>query len=176
MATRLAARQTELAVRSAAGQFLPRVDTFYSYGASGESLGEHDDDSTVGAVITLNILDPGRLGRLAEARAQRAIARAELEALERNVDVETIAAYERVRAAQQRVVVARQAFEQSTEAMRIVRDRYGEGLTTITEQLRAQAALLRAEMNLAQARSDLQTGFANLLRATGRLEDVTAFE
>jgi outer membrane protein len=170
--SRIAIRQAELGVRSAAGQFLPRVDGYYSWGASGARFSEHDDDSIYGAIVTWNILDPGRHGRLAEARANRAAAIAATDDLERNIDIETITAYERARTAVERREVARTAVEQARESMRMVHDRYREGLTTITEELRAQAALLRAEMNLVGARSDVYVAYANLLRSTGRLNDV----
>jgi outer membrane protein TolC len=174
--SRLAEHQAGLGVRTATGQFLPRVDGFYSYGASGRSFDEHDDDATYGAVLSWTVLDPGRLGRLAEARANQHAARAATELLEQAVDLETVTAYERLRAAIERREVAARAVDQARESARMVRDRYNEGLTTITEELRAQAALLRAEFSHAGARSDVYVDHANLLRSTGRLNDVDAFE
>ncbi|HEV2722386.1 MAG TPA: TolC family protein, partial [Thermoanaerobaculia bacterium] len=66
--------------------------------------------------------------------------------------------------------------EQADAAARIVRDRYEHGLTTITEQLRAENALVRARLGLLAARYDYVVGYAELLRATGDLNDITAFD
>jgi outer membrane protein TolC len=56
-----------------------------------------------------------------------------------------------------------------------VQDRYHEGLTTITEVLRAETALVRARMNVLAARHDYYIGYANVLLTSGRLTDVQAF-
>jgi outer membrane protein TolC len=71
--------------------------------------------------------------------------------------------------------VAASAVSQASEALRIVQDRHGEGLTTISEVLNAQTALLRAKMNLLAARYDYYLGFAHARLASGKLEDVTPF-
>ena len=42
-----------------------------------------------------------------------------------------------------RLLVAQRVIGHATEALRIVQDRYREGLTTITEVLRAETALVR---------------------------------
>jgi outer membrane protein TolC len=70
------------------------------------------------------------------------------------------------------VTVAAKSVEQATTAARIVRDRYEHGLTTITEQLRAETALVRARLGLLAARYDAVTNHAELLRAMGGLNDV----
>ena len=49
--------------------------------------------------------------------------------------------------------VAGQVIDQAAETHRIVQNRYREGLTTITEVLRAETALLRARLNLVAART-----------------------
>ena len=63
-------------------------------------------------------------------------------------------------------------FDQAVEALRIVEDRSGVGLTTVTEVLRAQTALLQARLNLLGARYDYTVGFARTLLVTGQLNDV----
>ncbi len=66
--------------------------------------------------------------------------------------------------------------EQAREALRIVKDRYGEGLTTITEVLRAQTAYRRAQWMELGARFDHVIRYAELLFRVGRLEDVSPFQ
>ena len=75
----------------------------------------------------------------------------------------------------ERLKVAAQTVAQAQEALRIVQDRYREGLTTITEVLRAETAFLRTRLNSASSRYDYYIGYARVLMATGRLMDVTAF-
>ena len=76
------------------------------------------------------------------------------------------------RTSRERLEVASTAVSQGEEALRIVRDRHEAGLTTITEVLRAQTALLRARMNLLGARYDLYLSFAKTKLATGSLTGV----
>lgn len=173
---RLNERAGQLGVRSAAGQYLPRVDAFASFGASGSDITTDGSDSIIGAVVTLNIHDPGRLGRLAEAKAASRAASAERERLENQVRLEALQARERFLAASQSVRVAETSVDQANEALRIVTDRYHAGLTTITELLRADTAKLMAQMRLVAARADYHTGYANLLLATGQLDDIARLE
>lgn len=173
---RLSERASALGARAAAGQFLPRVDGFASVGASGTELTTDARDSIVGAVVTLNLHDPGRIGRLAEARAAHSYATAERERVESQVRLETIQARERFLAARDRVGVARRAADQAQEAHRIVGDRYHSGLTTITELLRADTARLAARMRMIAAQADYATGYANLLLATGKLDDIATLD
>ena len=84
-------------------------------------------------------------------------------------------AYHGYRAAEQRLEVAEAALSQATEALRIIQDRYEEGLTTISDVLRAETALVRARMNVAASRYAHYAGYANVLLATGELDDVKAF-
>ncbi|MGA7615105.1 MAG: TolC family protein [Thermoanaerobaculia bacterium] len=169
-------RVSELGIRAAAGQFLPRLDGFATIGASGIDPTTSGRDTMVGAMVTLNVFEPARLGRLAEAKAARKMATAERRRTEDQIRLEVIQAVEGFLTARQSIVVASHAVDQAADALRIVQDRYGEGLTTITEVLRAETANVQAEMNLLASRNDLYTGYARVLLATGQLKDVTPFE
>ncbi|HSH70719.1 MAG TPA: TolC family protein, partial [Deferrisomatales bacterium] len=74
-----------------------------------------------------------------------------------------------------RLAVAAGVVAQAAEALRIVQDRYQEGLTTITEVLRSETSQVRARMNLLAARYEHYVGYAAVLLATGRLTDVESF-
>ena len=91
------------------------------------------------------------------------------------VVMETVTAWNRANAARQEVDVATTAVSQAESASRIVQDRYENGLTTITEVLRAQTALLGARLALLAARHQTITGYAELLRSTGGLRDIDPF-
>jgi outer membrane protein TolC len=168
-------RSSEKKVRGAWGQYLPRVDIFSSYGISGKDLVSGSSDYAIGAGLTYNIFELGREGRLDQARAARSVAVAEQDHLANQIRFEVTRAYQQVLSARERVKVAAGAVEQAQEVMRIVRDRYQTGLTTITEVLRAQTALVRTRLNLLFSRYEYFIGYANLLIATGRLTDVQPF-
>ena len=148
------------------------VSEAFSIVLRGENL---SDDKLVGLRLSWSLLEPGRAGSTAEAKANRRAAEAGVEALENEVTVRIISAWEELQAARQRLEVAERSLTQAQEAVRIVRDRYDEGLVTITEQLRAQTAVTRAELNHLAAIQDTTIGYARLLWATGRLENVEPF-
>ncbi len=161
--------------RSSRGEYLPAVNLFAQFGQSSQELVGGSGDFTVGATLSFNILDFGRSPRIQEAMAEWEIARGE-ELRQRNqVGLEVVRAYREVLAAESRVEVSSGAVGQAEEALRIVEDRHQEGLTTVTELLRAQTALLNSRFNLLAARYDYILGFARVLLATGELEDASVF-
>lgn len=166
-ASRIAA---ELQLRTTRGSRLPRLDAFASWGAS-----RGNPDHTVGVVASIDLFNGANSARIAEAKAGLDGARA-MEAMTRDrVVMETIAAWNRENAARQQIDVATTAVRQAEAAARIVEDRYENGLTTITELLRAQSAVVEARFALVAARHQHITGYAELLRSTGGLRDIEPF-
>lgn len=162
-------------VRGARDEALPRVDAFSSVGMSGRSPVTGSSDYAVGASVTVKLFDAGRKARVNEARAAEAIARAEQEHLANQISFEVVSAYQQFVSAREQLLVVAQTTTQAREALRIVQDRYLEGLTTITEVLRAELALVRARTDTQKARHDHYVAYANVLLATGRLKDVRPF-
>ena len=162
-------------VRGARDEVLPRVDAFAGVGASGRSPVTGSSDYTVGAAVTFNLFDAGRKARITQARATEAIAVAEQQQLANQISFEVVRTYQQFVSARERLQVAAQTITQASEVLRIVRDRYQEGLTTITEVLRAELALVRARTDVLTARHDYYVSYANVLLATGRLNDVRSF-
>ena len=175
-AARLGNENARLQLQIARGSLLPRFDTFASWGASGRSIGDRNSDRTIGAVASFDIFDGSKYARIAQARAATEEAAAGESAARDKISMEIIAAYEHAQSARERVRVAETAAQQAEAAARIVRDRYEQGLTTITEQLRAQTALVSARLNLLGARYDYVVGSADLARSTGGLHDVDLFQ
>jgi outer membrane protein TolC len=103
------------------------------------------------------------------------MATAERENVSNQIRLEVTRAYHQYISARDRRGVAARAITQAEEALRIVEDRYRGGLTTITEVLMAETALVRARMNLLGARYDHYVSYAHVLLATGRLVDVQPF-
>ena len=172
---RLNAQAAGEGVRGARGEFLPRVELFGGFGSSHRNLTGASSDYTVGASATFNIFDAGRKSRLAAARAAEDIAAANQEHLANQIHFEVVRAYQQYASARERVKVASRVVGQAREALRIAQDRYQEGLTTITEVLRAETTFVRARMTLLSARYDHYVGYAGLLHSTGMLTDVQSF-
>lgn len=171
----LALRERAQQVDGARGEFLPRVDVFTSYGLSGRNLWSGSGDYAVGASLTFNIFDAGRKSRIEEARAAERLAENQQQHLTNQIRLEVVRAYQQYHSARERLAVAERVISHATEALRIVQDRYHEGLTTITEVLRAETALVRARTNVLAARYDYYVGYAHVLLMTGSLTDVRPF-
>jgi outer membrane protein TolC len=171
-----AIRSAEEGVRGARRNYLPRIDVFSAYGISGRDLTSGSSDYSVGAGLVFDLFDYSRSARVDKARAAQSLAAAEQEQLANQIRLEVIQAYQQYVTAGERVRVAARAIGQAEEALRIVQDRYREGLTLITEVLRSETALVRARLNLIAARYDYYVGYARVLMSTGRLTDVQPFD
>jgi len=171
----LAVRGNARQVRGARDEVLPRVDAFASLGVSGRSPVTGSSDYAVGASVTVNVFDAGRRARINQARAAESIAQAEQEQLANQISFEVVRAYQQFVSARERLQVVAQTTAQASEVLRIVQDRYREGLTTITEVLRAELALVRARTDVLTARHDHYVAYAKVLLATGRFKNVQPF-
>ena len=162
-------------VRGAKREYLPRLDLVGNYGLSGKDLSSGSSDYTIGASVTFNVFDPGRSARIGKARAAESMATAEQEHLANQIRLEVVRSYQQYVSALERRVVAGQVIDQATEAHRIVQNRYQEGLTIITEVLRAETALVRARLNLIAARYDHYVSYAHVLLSCGKLTHIEPF-
>jgi outer membrane protein TolC len=156
--------------------YIPEVRVFASAGYSSRNLVAGSTDYTIGAGATFDLLDYGRRARVSQAEVDKQLAETEQSRIADQIRVEVIDAYHRYRAACQQEQVAEAALAQAMEGLRIIQDRYEAGLTTITELLRAEITVVRAQMNVAVARHDQYLGYAGVLLATGDLNDVRVFE
>lgn len=171
----LTLREREQQTFGARGEMLPRVEAFTSVGVSARSFLTGSTDYVVGASVSFNLFDAGRKARLSQAQAAETIATLEQEHLANQIRLEVVRARQQFITARERLAVMQRIISQATEALRIVQDRYHEGLTTITEVLRAETALTQARANVLAARYEHYVGYAALLLATGQLTDVQPF-
>lgn len=162
-------------LRGARGEWLPRVDTFVSVGRSSEHFSNGSGDYSAGATVSFDLFDAGRKARIARAKAAQSIAEAEQEHLADQIHFEVVRAYQQYVAARERLGVVAEVSAQAQETLRIVQDRYNAGITTITELLHAETALVRARSDELAARYDQYVSYANVLLATGQLKDVRLF-
>jgi outer membrane protein TolC len=91
--------------------------------------------------------------------------------LELGVRVETQKAFYQSQSAWQRIKVARSAVSQAEEGLRIVANRYQNGLLTIVDLLDAQVALQQAQTGHFRALHDYKTARIDLALATGTMNE-----
>jgi outer membrane protein TolC len=157
-------------------EYFPRLNVFASVGSSGRSLTTGSGDYAVGVGATFNVFDRGRPARLAQSLVDKRLAQTERDRVADTIRIEVVRAYNGYRAAEEQVEVAEAALSHATEGLRIIQDRYEAGLTTITDVLGAETALVRTRMNVTVSRHNHYLGYANVLLSIGELNDVKAFE
>jgi outer membrane protein len=163
-------RLAENGQRTARAAFLPTIGVQGGWEFNGETLGAQQSSWLVGAEARINLFRGfGDKARLAEANSTRARANAQRERLERQIEVEVRAAFVQLRSAQAREDVGRAALTQARESQRIIRNRYENGLATVTEVLRAAEATLDAESRATAAAMEVILQTVALDRALGRL-------
>jgi outer membrane protein len=171
----LSSQATTAQLHGARGEWLPRIDAFVTAGRSSEHFTNGSADYAAGATVSFNLFDAGRKSRIARASAARSIANAEEEQLANQIRFEVVRAYQQYVSARERLEVVAEVSAQASETLRIVQDRYHAGITTITELLHAEIALVQARSDLLAARYDQYLSYANILLATGQLKDVGMF-
>lgn len=171
----LSSQATTAQLHGARGEWLPRVDAFVTAGRSSEHFSNGSGDYAAGATVSFNVFDAGRKARIARAKASQSVASAEQEHLANQIHFEVVRAYQQYVAARERLQVVAEVSAQARETLRIVQDRYHAGITTITELLHAETALVRARSDELAARYDQYVSYANVLLATGQLKDVGVF-
>ena len=170
---RQAQLQVELAGngrRSARAALLPSVGVQGGWEFNGATLGDQQSSWVVGAEVRVNLFRGfADTARIAEAQHAHTRAAAERERIERRIEVDVRGALAQLTAARAREEAGRAALAQARESQRIIRDRYENGLATVTEVLRAAEAALEAESRATAAGMDVILQSVALDRALGRL-------
>lgn len=161
--------------RIATGALLPRLDGFAQWGASGASFSKQNSDHTAGVVMSWRLADPAVWEERRRAAEEMKIAQARRAQTTNAAELEIVAAYEHTRAAAARETIASRSIAQAEEVLRIVGNRYEQGLTPITEVLRAQTALLEARLLALNAIYDHYVSYAELLQSSGRTGSLELF-
>jgi len=158
-------------VSMAKGAFAPRLNVFGSWETDSPSPGWNGGSNWIaGAQLQLDLFDgDSKRARLARETATRERVVALRDAARDGVRLEVRKAYYDYDAARQQVEVARGAVAQADESLRINRNRYEGGLTTISDLLRVEEAAHRAQADYWQAVYRVQTSYAGVELATGTL-------
>lgn len=149
----------------------PRIGLSASYEANADGWPGADGSSwTMMLGAQLPLVEGGAIrARTRRAEAAHRHAAAMQENAQRAIELEVRQSAARLRAANARARLTGAAIEMAEESLRIVRDRYQEGLTTLAELLDAETALTRARTNDVTARRDLLTARYALDLAVGTL-------
>jgi outer membrane protein TolC len=148
---------------------LPQIGVGAQYEWNGTTLfGNEGNNWTVGAFLRIPLFDGCEgLARRERARADRERLEAMREAMTDGVDLELRAATADRISSAERLRMAEGNVALSQEALRIVRERYGEGLATIVELLGAESAATQARASKALAERDLAVAGDAFVLASG---------
>jgi outer membrane protein TolC len=172
----LAALRSRVAVRRAAvasekAAYRPRLSLVARRDWNDRRLGLSAPSYTVAGVVSWDIFDFGtRRGAVTQATGKLDAAEARVRAAIQQLRVAVDRTWRTAREAADRVAVSSTAVEQAGEAQRILKLRFGQGLTTITTLLAGQARLGQAEAGLLAARYRLRVSRAELLAELGELD------
>lgn len=158
------------AVKSAKSAFGPQISTFGTWETDRESIGGAGGNNWIaGAELRLDILPADKRQNLAAARITLHRLQAATDSADQRIKLDVTRAYYQHQAASQMLGVARASTDQTEESLRILKDRYEAGLTTITEVLRAEDAQRQSRTNYWHAVFQNTLTYANLRFATGTL-------
>ena len=158
-------------IKKTRAAYLPSLNLAGNYEVNTENFDESADNYTVGAIVTFNIFSGNNTSaKVREAKATQRQIQAVRQNLKQKVLVETRQAYLQADNAWRRIAVAGVAVTQAEEALRIVRNRYENGLFTIVDLLNSELALQQAHTNYLQAVHDYKVAKADLMLAAGILD------
>ena len=165
------AQSAQAASESAARlSFGPRVSAYGDWEDDRQSLGGQGGNNWVAGVqIGVDILPIGKRAQLAKEKAIRSRVDAQLKAYQQQVRLQVTQAHIQRQTAELSLETARTAIDQAEESLRILKNRYGAGLATITDLLRAEDAEREAQTNYWHAVYGNTRAYAQLLFATGTL-------
>lgn len=165
------------AVGAAKSNFGPRVSAYGNWEEDRSSVaGSGGNNWVAGVQISVDILPIGKRAQLARENAAKQKIDAQLSASQQHVRLEVSQAHIHRQTATLSLETAQAAMDQSAESLRILKNRYGAGLATITDLLRAEDAERQSQSNYWHAVYGNTMSYAEQLFATGTLTPDAAEE
>lgn len=165
------------AVGAAKSDFGPRVSAYGNWEEDQSSIGGSGGNNWVAGVqISIDILPFGKLEQLAHESAAKRRVDAQTSASQQHVQLEVSQAHIHRQTAALQLEAARAAMDQAAESLRVFKNRYGAGLATITDLLRAEDAERQSQSNYWHAVYGNAMAYSELLYATGTLTPDAAEE
>jgi TolC family type I secretion outer membrane protein len=171
-AIRLKKEMADKEVARAKAEHLPQLALVGNYEINSEKFDDAGTNYTLGAMVKLNLYSGQRIsGKTREAEA----AVKQVAAIQREMDsavlVQTRQAYLRLQSAYNRISVAQASIAQAEEGLKIVRDRYENGLYPLVSLLDAELSLKQARTAHIQALYDYLVATAELRLASGTIDE-----
>lgn len=167
-AMRIREKTAKKEVKKAKLAYYPGVYLSGNYEINSEELDDSATNYTLGAVVQFSIFDGfQKRSRVSETLANLRSVRARIEQMKLGIEVEVRHAYFSAQSAWQQISVAKSAIAQATEALRIVRNRYENGLFTVVQLLGAETALQQSKTNYFRAIHDYRVALIRLAFASG---------
>jgi len=156
--------------KSQSGHY-PDVSLIGNYEINSEDFGDSADNYTLGAVVRVNIFSGNRISEETKA-AKSMLARVQemQKSMELGIKVQTREAFLKAKSARERIRVAEIAVDQAEEGLRIVKNRYNNGLLTIVGLLDAELARQQAHTNYFKALHDYKVARLELELAAGTID------
>jgi outer membrane protein TolC len=165
------------ALGAAKSDFGPRVSAYGNWEEDQSSIGGSGGNNWVAGVqISIDILPIGKRAQLARESAAKQKIDAQVAATQQHLRLEVSQAHIHGQTAALQLETARAAMGQSGESLRILKNRYGAGLATITDLLRAEDAERQSQSNYWHAVYGNAMAYSELLYATGTLSPDAAEE
>jgi outer membrane protein TolC len=165
------------ALGAAKSDFGPRVSAYGNWEEDQSSIGGSGGNNWVAGVqISIDILPIGKRAQLARESAAKQKIDAQVAATQQHLRLEVSQAHIHRQTAALQLETAQAALDQSAESLRILKNRYGAGLATITDLLRAEDAERQSQSNYWHAVYGNAMAYTELLYATGILTPDAAEE
>jgi outer membrane protein len=150
---------------------LPNINLIGTYELNSSDFRNSADSYTVGAMMRVNLFSGDRISaKTRESEALLSRIRAMRNDMGAGIEGQTREAFLQAQSAWNRISVAEAAVSQSEEGLRIVRDRYENGLLTLVSLLDAELSLQSAQTNRYRSLHDYQAARIQLSLAAGTLD------
>ena len=148
----------------------PQFNVMLRQDWNSDSLGFDAGSYTLAGVLSWSAFDGGTTAAAIDrAEASRSELLAKLKQAEEGVGYQVTEARRKALEAESRIAARQVAWEQATEAQRLIKKRYENGVGTLIELLAAQAQLDKANADLVAARYELAIQRVELKRSAGVL-------
>ncbi len=156
--------------KSQSGHY-PDVNLVGNYEINSEDFSDSADNYSLGAVVRINIFSGNHISEETKA-AKSMLGRVQemQKSMELGIQVQAREAFLKAKSARERIRVAKIAVDQAEEGLRIVKNRYNNGLLTIVGLLDAELARQQAHTNYFKALHDYKVARIELALASGTID------
>ena len=155
--------------KSVYSMFGPRLDFFGAYAFNTPDFDKGKDAYQMGLVLTLNIFNYSRYGKLDEIRARESQLSMLLRENSKNVNSSVDKAREIFSGKKEELKFAKNSFEKADEALRFADIRYREGTLPLKDYSEAVAKWVESKVNVAKTRYELAASYIDFEFERGAL-------